>query len=149
MAYRENDSQRRSAPVRFDLMERIGVLSMKDSGWTREVNLVSWNGAPAKVDIREWNPDHSRMSRGITLFEEEAETLTKALARRYGLRLTDRGPARREFFNEKSNRQFFNEEQSAEEPAGSAYDVSGNEAETAAPVAEIAAACVAECAACM
>ena len=126
MAYRENDSQRKNDTVRFNLMEHIGVLSMKDSGWTREVNIVSWNGAPAKVDIREWNPEHSRMSKGITLFEEEAETLTKALAERYGIRLKEKEPA---------HRQFFNEGQPAEAP------VFENEA---APESGLTAACVAE-----
>jgi len=85
MAYRQNNSQGRNDRIRFDLMERIGVLSRKDNGWTREVNIVAWNDGPGKVDIREWDPDHKRMTRGVTLFEEEAEKLTKVLARRYGL----------------------------------------------------------------
>lgn len=85
MAYRQNNSQGRNDRVRFDLMERIGVLSSKDNGWTREVNIVAWNDGPGKVDIREWDPDHKRMTRGVTLFEDEAEKLTKVLARRYGL----------------------------------------------------------------
>lgn len=90
MAYRQNNSQGRNDRVRFDLMERIGVLSRKDNGWTREVNIVAWNDNPGKVDIREWDPDHKRMTRGVTLFEDEAEKLTKVLARRYGLRLSER-----------------------------------------------------------
>ena len=65
MAYRQNDSQRRNGSVRFDLMEHIGVLSMKDNGWTREVNIVSWNDGEAKVDIREWDPEHKRMTKGV------------------------------------------------------------------------------------
>ena len=85
MAYRQNNSQGRNDRIRFDLMERIGVLSRKDNGWTREVNIVAWNDGPGKVDIREWDPDHKRMTRGVTLFEEEAEKLTKVLAKRYGL----------------------------------------------------------------
>ena len=86
MAYNQNYSQGSNDKVRFDLMEHIGVLAKKDNGWTKEVNIVAWNGGKAKVDIREWDPDHARMTKGITLFEEEAETLVKALARRYGLR---------------------------------------------------------------
>ena len=85
MAYRQNNSQGRNDRIRFDLMERIGVLSRKDNGWTREVNIVAWNDGPGKVDIREWDPDHKRMTRGVTLFEDEAEKLTKVLAKRYGL----------------------------------------------------------------
>ena len=85
MAYRQNDSQGRNDRVRFDLMEHIGVLSRKDNGWTREVNIVAWNDGPGKVDIREWDPDHTRMTKGVTLFEDEAEVLAKVLARRYDL----------------------------------------------------------------
>ena len=55
MAYRQNNSQGQNDRVRFDLMERIGVLSRKDNGWTREVNIVAWNDGPGKVDIREWD----------------------------------------------------------------------------------------------
>ena len=85
MAYTQNSSQGRNDRVRFDLMERIGVLSRKDNGWTREVNIVAWNDGPGKVDIREWDPDHKRMTKGVTLFEDEAERLTQVLAERYGL----------------------------------------------------------------
>ena len=88
MAYNQNYAQRKNDDVHFDLMEHIGVLGRKDNGWTKEVNIVAWNGGKAKVDIRDWGPDHDRMSRGITLFEEEAENLARALARRYGIRYT-------------------------------------------------------------
>ena len=92
MAYNQNYSQRSNDKVRFDLMEHIGVLAQKDNGWTKEVNIVAWNGGRAKVDIREWDPDHARMTKGITLLEEEAETLVRALARRYGLRYINNAP---------------------------------------------------------
>lgn len=95
MAYNQNTSQRNNNDeVYFDLMEHIGVLTNKENGWTKEVNIVAWNGGKPKVDIRDWDPDHLRMTKGITLFEEEAEKLTKALARRYGLRYTGTGPAK-------------------------------------------------------
>lgn len=108
MAYRQSDSQRRNDVVRFDLMERIGVLSIKDNGWTREVNIVSWNNGKAKVDIREWDPDHKRMTKGVTLFEEEAETLARLLATRYGLRLGESEHGHRSFAKVEGDRHFFN-----------------------------------------
>ena len=40
---------------------------------------VSWNQAPARYDIREWNEDHTRMSSGITLTEDEAKLLSDIL----------------------------------------------------------------------
>ncbi len=85
MAYSNNNNnqQRGGDEVRFEIMERIGVIGSKENGWTKEVNIVAWNGGGGKVDVREWDPGHKRMSRGITLFEEEAEKLARALAERY------------------------------------------------------------------
>lgn len=93
MAYNQNNPQRNNDEVHFDLMEHIAVIGKRDSGWTREVNVVAWNGGKAKVDIRDWDPGHERMSRGITLMEDEAENLVKALAGRYGLRFSGSLPS--------------------------------------------------------
>ena len=86
MAY-SNTRQRSDDKVTFDLMENLVVFGRRrDSDWTKEANIVSWNGGAPKLDIREWAPDHDRMSKGITLYEDEAERLAKALGKRYGLR---------------------------------------------------------------
>lgn len=69
--------------VTFEIMEHIGVIDARKDGWKKEVNIVSWNGGEPKIDIRDWDPSHERMSRGITLFEKEAKTLTKFLSERY------------------------------------------------------------------
>lgn len=61
------------------ITERIGVLSENAKGWTKELNKVSWNEREPKYDLREWNPDHSRMGKGITLTDEEVETLNAIL----------------------------------------------------------------------
>ena len=85
MAY-SNERRRGDRKVTFDLMENLVVFGRrKDSDWTKEANIVAWNGGDPKLDIREWDPDHERMSKGITLFEDEAERLAKALCSRYGL----------------------------------------------------------------
>ena len=63
----------------FEITERIGVLSENAKGWTKELNKVSWNEREPKYDLREWNPDHSRMGKGITLTDEEVETLKAIL----------------------------------------------------------------------
>ncbi|WP_019134472.1 YdbC family protein [Kallipyga massiliensis] len=67
------------AEIKYDLVERLGVLSTDAKGWTKELNLVSWNERPAKYDMRSWNPDHTRMSKGITFSEEEAQVLLNIL----------------------------------------------------------------------
>ena len=67
------------ANVRVEIEKHIAVLSEKENGWKKELNVVSWNDAPGKLDIREWSEDHTRMSRGITLTDEEAENLRESL----------------------------------------------------------------------
>lgn len=70
--------------VRFNILERIGRLSHNDkSGWSKEVNIVAWNDYPPKVDIREWDPNHERMSRGVTLHELEAVKLANMLLKKF------------------------------------------------------------------
>lgn len=68
------------AELKFEITERIGVLSENAKGWTKELNKVSWNEREPKYDLREWNPDHSRMGKGITLTDEEVETLKAILS---------------------------------------------------------------------
>lgn len=64
----------------FEVIKTLGQLSTSRSGWNREVNLVSWNGAKAKLDIRDWAPDHSKMGKGISLTDEETAILKEILA---------------------------------------------------------------------
>ena len=74
--------------VSFEIQEHIAVLRHNNHGWTKEVNLVSWNGKEPKIDIRDWDMDHEHMSRGITLTEKEADKLAQALTDR----IAERGP---------------------------------------------------------
>ena len=67
------------AEFSFEIEEKLLVLSENDKGWTKELNRVSFNGAPAKYDIRTWSPDHTKMGKGITLSNEEFQVLVDAL----------------------------------------------------------------------
>lgn len=67
------------AELKFEITKSIGVLSENAKGWTKELNMVSWNERPAKYDLREWSPDHSRMGKGITLTEEDIQNLKDLL----------------------------------------------------------------------
>ena len=71
--------------VTFDIVERIGVIAEGRDGWNKEVNIVSWNGGPEKIDIRDWDASHERMSRGITLTEEAAKKLAQFLSDKYNI----------------------------------------------------------------
>ena len=66
------------AEFSFEIEEKLLVLSENDKGWTKELNRVSYNGAPAKYDIRTWSPDHTKMGKGITLSNEEFQVLVDA-----------------------------------------------------------------------
>ncbi len=65
--------------VKFEIVQELGVLSETNSGWKRELNLVSWNGADPKFDIREWSPNHEKMSKGIALSADEVAKLHEIL----------------------------------------------------------------------
>lgn len=67
------------AELKFEITEHFGVLSQNARGWTKELNKISWNEREPKWDIREWNPDHTRMGKGVTLTEEEVDALRKLL----------------------------------------------------------------------
>ena len=67
------------AEFKFEIKETLGILSENAKGWTKELNLISWNDRDPKYDIREWNPDHTRMGKGVTLSTEEFENLRKLI----------------------------------------------------------------------
>ncbi len=66
------------ADIKYEITEEIGILSESAKGWTKELNLISWNDREPKYDIREWAPDHEKMGKGVTLSIEEVKSL-KAL----------------------------------------------------------------------
>ncbi len=63
----------------FEIKKLLGVISKGSGGWTKELNLVSWNGKEAKFDIRDWDPDHERMTKGVTLSAKELIALRDLL----------------------------------------------------------------------
>jgi hypothetical protein len=67
------------ADFKWEVVEKLGVLSENPKGWTKELNRVSWNGREAKFDIREWSPDGKTMSKGMTFTDEEMEALKDLL----------------------------------------------------------------------
>ncbi len=62
--------------IKYEITKTIGVLSTSAKGWTKELNLISWNDREPKYDLRDWAPEHEKMGKGITLTVEElARTL--------------------------------------------------------------------------
>lgn len=64
----------------YEIEEEIAVISEKN-GYSKEVNMISYNGADAKVDIRNWSIEDGEkvMGKGITLTKEEAAELRDIL----------------------------------------------------------------------
>ncbi|MBQ7740806.1 MAG: hypothetical protein IJT65_06210 [Eubacterium sp.] len=65
--------------IKYEITEHLGVISETARGWSREVNLISWNGREPKVDIRDWSPEHDKMSKGLTFTKEELQELSKII----------------------------------------------------------------------
>lgn len=63
----------------YDIKKKLGVISKSGNGWTKEMNLVSWNGGEPRYELRSWSPDHRRMGRGISLDVEEIVSLREIL----------------------------------------------------------------------
>ena len=67
------------AEFKYEITQELGVLSESKGGWTRELNLISWNGAKPKYDIRDWAPNHEKMGKGISLSADEISSLKSIL----------------------------------------------------------------------
>lgn len=63
----------------YEIVQHIAILSTDKSGWTKELNFVSYNGALPKYDIRSWDPNHEKMGKGVTLNKEELVQLESVL----------------------------------------------------------------------
>lgn len=72
------------AEFKYEITKTLGTLSTSPKGWSKELNLISWNGANPKLDIRDWAPEHEKMGKGVTLTKEEAEHLYELLGEYLG-----------------------------------------------------------------
>ena len=67
------------ADIKFEIKGTIGVISESAKGWKKELNLISWNEKEAKYDIRDWDSEHKKMGKGLTLSVEELKKLIELL----------------------------------------------------------------------
>ncbi|MBO5571007.1 MAG: hypothetical protein J6A79_19085 [Clostridia bacterium] len=63
----------------YKIIKELGVLSEKGSGWSKQLNLVSWNDGEPKYDIRDWGPAREKMGKGISLNAAELQALIDIL----------------------------------------------------------------------
>ena len=65
--------------IKFDIKKAIGVIGDGTRGWRKEINIISWNGRPPKIDIRDWNETHEKMGKGVTLTGAEVRAMMALL----------------------------------------------------------------------
>lgn len=59
--------------VRCEILETF-IEFPESRGYHLELNLVKWGENEPKYDLRRWNDDRSKMTKGITLTKEELLT---------------------------------------------------------------------------
>ena len=62
----------------LEVIKKIALISGSETGFRKELNIVSWNGREPKYDLRSWSPEGIPL-RGVTLTEDEAKELKKVL----------------------------------------------------------------------
>ena len=65
--------------IQYEIIKEIAVLSKSGSGYTKEINLIAWNGNEPKYDVRSFSSNREKCSKGVTLTADEAAALLKAL----------------------------------------------------------------------
>lgn len=64
----------------YEIVKHIATLS-QSGDTSKELNRVSYNGSPAKYDLRSWKrtDGEEKLLKGLTLTDEEARALKEAL----------------------------------------------------------------------
>lgn len=63
----------------YEITKYIGTILESPKGWTKELNLISWNNRELKYDLRDWAPEHKKMGKGITFTKDELKQLNDVL----------------------------------------------------------------------
>lgn len=66
------------APTQFEIVEVLHQFpKTENSIYRKELCIVKWFRGLPKYDLRGWNSDHTKMTRGISLTEEELRELVE------------------------------------------------------------------------
>lgn len=66
--------------IKFEIKRKIATIS-ENENYTKEINVISWNGGEDKIDLRTWKnaEDGKQPLKGITMTLGEAKALKEAL----------------------------------------------------------------------
>ena len=67
--------------IKYEILKKLGSVSISASGWTKELNLISWNDREPKYDLRDWSADGEKMGKGVTLTHDELLALKELLGK--------------------------------------------------------------------
>lgn len=68
--------------ITFEIKQKIAVLSENDNGYSKQINIVSWNGGKPQLDIRMWKVQQDgtqRPLKGIPLTADEVKVMREAI----------------------------------------------------------------------
>ena len=66
------------AEFKYEVVETLGRADCADE-MCIELNLVKWGNRKPMLDLRKWNDDHTRMSKGFSVTKEEIDALREML----------------------------------------------------------------------
>ncbi len=67
------------AEFKYEITEHFGNLPENSSGWSKQLNKISWMERAPKYDLREWSPDRTKMNKGLSFTDEELKALRDLL----------------------------------------------------------------------
>lgn len=78
----ERRERKEMQKITCEVIEHVATISEASNGFSLELNKISYDGKPAKLDLRRWKAllrGDKKMLKGVTLTREEAEALRDAL----------------------------------------------------------------------
>lgn len=66
------------AELKYEILETLVKLP-EHKGYHLELNVIKWGSNDPKYDLRRWNDDRTKMTKGITLSKEELVSIIGAL----------------------------------------------------------------------
>ena len=76
-----NDSGGGYQPMDHVVRARLATIRENTkTGWKRLLTVTQWGGGKFKLDVRDWNPDMTRATKGMTFTRSEAMKLRDVLA---------------------------------------------------------------------
>ena len=66
---------------KYTIYKHIGNLSQSNNGWTKELNMISWDDREPVYDIRTWNAEHTEYRSGVTITSGQMAVLKELLSK--------------------------------------------------------------------